>query len=162
MELLTKLGIEWRLLVAQIVNFLILMGVLYKFAYKPVLKHLSDRSSKIAGSLEKARQIDEDFKTATLKREVLLTEAKKQAAAILTEAQGRGDKMYKEKIAQTTAEAKQIVDRAKAALQEEKAAAVREAKNEIAELVVSAAAKVLEKTGKEDDKFIEQMLHAVK
>ena len=52
MELLTKLGINWQLLLAQIVNFLIVLGVLGIFVYKPILNLLDARSERIRKSMD--------------------------------------------------------------------------------------------------------------
>ena len=46
-ELFSKLGIDWKLLIAQIINFLVLLFVLYKFAYRPILSMLEKRTKKI-------------------------------------------------------------------------------------------------------------------
>ena len=164
MELFNKLGINWRLLIAQLVNFLILLAILYKFLYRPVLKFLDDRTKRIADSLHKADKIDLDFKEASAKREELLTHAKKEAAVILADAQARGEKTYKEKLAQTTAEAKQIVDKAKQAMLDEKTLAVKAAKSEIADMVVQATQKVLEQTVDKglDEKLVSKILQSVK
>ena len=55
-ELLTKLGIDLKLLVAQIVNFLILLLVLYKFAYGPIVAMLEKRQKKIEKGLKEAEE----------------------------------------------------------------------------------------------------------
>mgnify|MGYP001588456271 CR=1 FL=1 len=62
MELISKLGIDWKLLVAQIVNFFILLFVLYKFAYKPVLEMLEKRSKTIEKGIHDAKASEERLK----------------------------------------------------------------------------------------------------
>ena len=61
MELLQKLGIDWRLLIAQLVNFSILVIILYKLLYKPVLKVLNDRKEKIEQGLKDAKSLGEEL-----------------------------------------------------------------------------------------------------
>ncbi|MDO8469335.1 MAG: ATP synthase F0 subunit B [Candidatus Peribacter sp.] len=58
MELLTKLGINWQLLIAQIVNFLIVMGVLGYFLYRPILNLLDSRTERIRKAVEEAKRIE--------------------------------------------------------------------------------------------------------
>ena len=57
-QLLTQLGIDWRLLISQMVNFGLLLLVLWYVAYKPLLKLLRDRRDKIAWGVEKAEEAD--------------------------------------------------------------------------------------------------------
>ena len=137
---------------------------MYKFVYKPFLIHLDKRSKKIADSLDKARKIDEDFKNAEVKHEAMIVEARKEATAIIEEAEERSEKVHQEKITQTTAEAKDVIDRAKEQINEEKDKAVKAAKAEIGDLVVTATEKVLqEKVSTESDqKLVENILKKVK
>jgi F-type H+-transporting ATPase subunit b len=58
MELLTKLGINWQLLIAQIVNFVIVMGVLGYFLYRPILNLLDARTERIRKAMEEAKRIE--------------------------------------------------------------------------------------------------------
>lgn len=164
MELLTKLGIDWKLLIAQMVNFLVLLAVLYKFLYKPLVAFLDARTNKISDSLKKAKEIEVSLKNTQAKVEEMISTAKKEAAKVLAEAQSKSEKIHQEKLAQTTAEAKTIVDRAKTAIQTEKEAMVGQAKTELAELVVKATGKILENTlTKEvDEKLVEKILKGVK
>ncbi|MFA5800107.1 MAG: hypothetical protein WC840_04070, partial [Candidatus Peribacteraceae bacterium] len=62
MELLTKLGINWQLLLAQIVNFLIVLGVLGAFVYKPILNLLDARTERIRKAMEDAKRIENQAK----------------------------------------------------------------------------------------------------
>ena len=57
-ELFSQLGIDWRLLLSQAVNFLLLLIVLRIFAYQPILKLLKDRRAKIEDGLTKAKEAD--------------------------------------------------------------------------------------------------------
>ena len=164
MELLEKLGVDWKLLIAQILNFLILLGVLYKFLYKPVLSKLDERTKRIGESLDKADKIDADFKTSSVKNEALLKQAKLEAASIIADAQAKGEKMYQEKLEQTATEAKQIVERAKQMLEDEKGRLLQQAKTDIADLVVRATGKVLEGglTKEMNDRLVSNILKTVK
>lgn len=56
MELLNALGIDWKILLAQFVNFAVLVFVLWKFAYKPIFKFLEDRKNKIEEGIKNAEQ----------------------------------------------------------------------------------------------------------
>ncbi|PIR50188.1 F0F1 ATP synthase subunit B, partial [Candidatus Peregrinibacteria bacterium CG10_big_fil_rev_8_21_14_0_10_54_7] len=62
MELLTKLGINWQLLLAQIVNFAIVVGVLSFFLYKPLLNLIDTRRERIRKAMEDAQRIENQAK----------------------------------------------------------------------------------------------------
>src|SRR3989339_847699 len=103
MELLTKLGIQWGLLIAQIVTFLIVAGVLGFFIYKPILKLLDDRTERIRAAAEKAKKLEEQAKEMEAIRieklkkidaecGKLLETAKKQAEQVQTDILERASK----------------------------------------------------------------------
>ncbi len=163
MELLGKLGIDWKLLLAQLFNFLLLLLVLKKFLYKPVLNFLDQRKKQISESLDKARQIDETLKSSSAKQDAIMVEARKEAAQIIAAAQAGAEKIAKEKLIQTAAEAQAIVEKAKKSIAGEKEKLVSEARADISRLVVDATAKVLNGavTKEVDEKYIERILKTV-
>jgi F-type H+-transporting ATPase subunit b len=85
-ELLESLHIEWPLLIAQIVNFLILLAILGRFVYKPLMGILSQRREMIAQSVEKSQQLDAQFKEAQEHRAKELTKARREAQSIIVQA----------------------------------------------------------------------------
>ena len=106
-------------LVAQMLNFLILVVVLRLVAYKPIVKMLEERSQRIAGSIKKA---DEDAAAAeaTLKEyKAQLATARTKAQEIMDKAEKRAQDEHAEKIQATQAEIKQMKDNAKAEMQRE-------------------------------------------
>lgn len=68
MELLTKLGINWQLLVAQVVNFLIVLSVLGYFLYRPILNLLDARTERIRKAMEDAKRIENEMKELEARR----------------------------------------------------------------------------------------------
>ena len=72
MELFAKLGIDWRLLIAQLVNFVILFTALTFLLYKPLIAALDKRRAKIAESLANAEKIGDELKRANAESERLL------------------------------------------------------------------------------------------
>ncbi len=85
MELLTSLGIEWKLLVAQIINFGILVFVLYKLVYKPLLKVLDERSKMVQDAKDGASKVDAKLEEIKRLEESTLAEARKRGAEIIKE-----------------------------------------------------------------------------
>ncbi|XLQ19849.1 MAG: F0F1 ATP synthase subunit B [Candidatus Moraniibacteriota bacterium] len=143
-ELLTSLGIDWRLFSAQLINFSILLLILYKFAYAPVLKMLDDRAGKIEKGLADAEKSQKKLKEIEKKEKKVLVEAKKQAKEILKKAedQAQANKEELTKIAQK--ESDKIVEKAKKVASEEKDKMVADVKSEISVLVATAVEKIVD------------------
>lgn len=143
MELITKLGIDWKLLIAQVINFFILLFVLYRFAYKPLLRMLNKRTETIAKSLEDAKQIDRNLAESAQEKETILKTARQQAQKILDEVMQKAEAVRQEKLTQANTEVEEIVARTKAELAQAKTALVKEAQAEVADIVIQAVEKVL-------------------
>ncbi len=140
--------IDWKLMIAQLVNFGIVLAVLYYFALKPLMKMMNKRSSDIEQSLENAKKVEEELRAADAKKEQVITEAKKEAQIIAANASKEAEKLREEKLHQTRTEMEKLATRAKEEIQSEKEQMLREAKQELADLVVTASSKVI---GKEVD-----------
>lgn len=130
-------------LVAQMLNFLILVVVLRLVAYKPIVKMLEERSQRIAGSIRKA---DEDAAAAeaTLKEyKAQLATARAKAQEIMDKAEKRAQDEHAEKIQATKAEIKQMKDNAQEQLQRERSQAVEVLKGQMVALSMAAAQKIV-------------------
>ncbi len=117
MEVFAKLGIDWRLLVAQLINFAILFWVLRRFLYKPILDVLEKRKTTIEKGFE-------DAKTA----EHTLSRAEKDANSLIQKAKN---------------EASNIVDQAQKTAQQERQETVKKAKDEVHRIIYEAREKIL-------------------
>lgn len=164
MELLEKLGIDWRLFVAQIINFLALLFVLYLFLYKPVLGLLERRRETIEKSLADAKKIEELAAKAEAATDAKMREVRKEAARILEEAERRAEALREEKLMLTKKDMEKIIEQSKAQLAYERESILREVKEEAGELVTSAVATILEGLPHEkiDKALIEGSLKKIK
>lgn len=147
-QLIETFHIDWKLLIAQIVNFAIVLGVLYFFALKPLMKVMNKRSSDIEESLENAKKVEQQLRDAELKKDQIVTEAKKEAQIIAANASKEADKLREEKLHRTREEMEKLTERAKQEIQNEKELMLKDAKSELADLIVTASTKVI---GKEVD-----------
>lgn len=159
-ELISKLGIDWRLLIAQIVNFLILLGILYKFLYKPVLAMLEKRTSTIKKSLEDAKKIEENLKAAEAARDAKIMEAREESRKIVEKARGLAEAQSNEIVAKGKAAVEAVVKQSKEHIVAEKTKMLEDAKGKISELVFAATEKILREklNEKSDKKLIEEAL----
>jgi F-type H+-transporting ATPase subunit b len=160
MELLQKLGIDWRLLVAQLINFLILVFILYKFLYKPVINLLDSRKEKIEKGLRDAEKLGEELEKTKELQAREIKKAKQEAMAIIDEAQKTAEAARQETKVKTKAEVEKLITAAKNQIMQEKEKMFGEIKAEAASLIIAVAEKVVGKTfdAKMQQKLIEESL----
>ncbi|NLT94369.1 MAG: F0F1 ATP synthase subunit B [Clostridia bacterium] len=133
-------------IVWAIINFLILVAVLNKFLYKPVVKMLDDRKNEIVGNLDQAAQAK--VEAEKLKEEYMthLQNAKAEAQEIISRANKIGEETKNEIIAQAKAEAQKVSAKAQEEIRLEKAKALAQLRDEVASLAVLAAEKIIAKS----------------
>lgn len=143
MEILHVFGIDWRLLIIQVVNFGVLMALLYVFLYGPLMRLLDERRAKIEKGVKDADRAAHDLARAEEERRSIVAAAAKEADAMAERA--RKDAAAKEKQASEDAEGKaaRIVSAAEAEAEELRQKALMGAKEEMARLIVLGAEKAL-------------------
>ncbi|MDP2736826.1 MAG: F0F1 ATP synthase subunit B [bacterium] len=159
-SLIETFHIDWKLFIAQIINFAIVFSVLYWFVFRPLAKVMAERSDKISKSLEDAKKVEEKLAQTKASFDQAMAEAKQQANAILEKAAADADARKQEMIAKTKEEIGQIINQEKQKMQTEKAATLKEIKKEVADLVMATVEKVLgEKIDeKKDREMIKKMI----
>lgn len=159
-ELITKLGIDWKLLFAQIINFLVLLFVLYKFAYGPILAMLEKRQKRIEKGLKDADEARRKLAESEEKQKEILKKARVEAKEIIEKARLQSERVKSELAAEAKAQAEKVIADAKAEIDREKQKTILEIKSEIGELVVAAVERVLEEKidEKKDKEIIEKSL----
>jgi F-type H+-transporting ATPase subunit b len=162
MELLTP---ELGLLTWNFVAFLILLIILRKFAWKPILKSLKERETGIADSLATAERVKAEMAQLKSENEALLAKAREERAQLLKEARDTKDKIINEAKEQAKIEAGKIFNDANAAIQQQKMAALTDVKNQVGKLVIEVAEKVLRRElndKSQQEKYITQLAEEVK
>jgi F-type H+-transporting ATPase subunit b len=164
MEILHKLGIDWKLLLAQGVNFLILLYILKRFVYKPMLAFLDERGAKIEAGLKSAEAATQKLAEAEAEHKAVLQAAQQQAKGIIEEAVVAAKQRDQRELEKTKSEIAKMLDDATKRTEAEKASLLREAKAELAALVLTATEKVagVKLTTEEDQKQIASALEATK
>ena len=123
--------------------FLTLLVLLGKFAWKPIVKALRDRENTISEALNAAEEAKEQMKELTATNEKLLAEARAEKDALLKESQIVAAKIVDEAKGKASKEARLIIEKAQAAIQQEKKAAIADIKLKAAELSINIAEKIL-------------------
>lgn len=145
-DLLGSLGIQWRLFIAQLINFGVVLFVLWKWVFTPAMTALENRKQTIAKGLEDAEASSKALASASEEKDATILAARKEAAALVESATAEAEKLRKETLEKTRAEVAELVAQGKAKLAEEKEKIVQDAKEDIAGMVVVATEKVIEET----------------
>src|ERR1700694_3838785 len=140
MELLTP---SIGFFVWNLIAFLILLFILKKFAWKPILNSLKEREDSIADSLATAERVKAEMAQLKNENEALLAKAREERAALLKEARDTKDKIINEAKEQAKYEAGKIITDAQAAIEQQKMAALTDVKNQVDNLVIEVSEKIL-------------------
>ena len=140
-------------LIAQILNFLFLVFVLAKFAYKPLLNIMEERKNKIASDLEAVDAAKAEAEAVKSEYAAKLADARQEAQAIVEAARKSAQAAHDKIMAETKAEQDQVVAAAKEAIELEKQKALADVRAQVISLSMMADSKLVEqKLGSEEDK----------
>lgn len=132
-------------LVAQMLNFLILVVVLRLVAYKPIVKMLKEREERIAGSIKKADADKAEAEAVLKDYKAQLASARVKAQDIMDKAEKRAQDEHSAKIQETHSEIKQMKEAAQQQIQRERSQAVEQLKSQMVVLSMAAAQKIVSK-----------------
>ncbi|NJN16998.1 MAG: F0F1 ATP synthase subunit B [Oscillochloris sp.] len=157
------LGINLNLFLAQLINFGVVIALLWVLLYKPVQNMLNERTKRIEQSLRDSEQVQQQLANAKRDYDAEISRGRQEAAGIVAQAQDRAKAQEAEILAQARREADRIRDDARAQSAQERDQLLREAKSQIAELVTLTATQVLgaELKAQGHDKLIEESLSAL-
>jgi F-type H+-transporting ATPase subunit b len=142
-DVLTTLGIDGYAFLWHTLNFIVLIGLLYKFLYTPVVGLLDERTKRIEESLAAAERAQAEVAQADREREELLASTRRDIQEMMTTAQQVAERIQTE--ARTTAqqEAQRIIETARQEAEAERAQAMAELRREVASLAVQAAERII-------------------
>ena len=147
------------------IAFLAILYILGKFAWKPILKALKERETSIDQALHAADKAREEMKQLQFSNELLLKEAKNERDAILAEARKIKDAIIEESKLKANEEANRIFQSAKENIENEKMAVMIDLKNQIGELSIAIARKILIRELSDPEKqeeFVQQLIKDIK
>ncbi len=162
MELVTP---EIGLVFWTSVSFLILFFLLAKFAWKPILGAVSERENAIEKALLQAEAAREEMSRLTNENENLLKQARSERDAILAEAKKLKDKIVSEAKDAANKEGARMIEMARIEINNQKAIALADVKNQVANLSLEIAEKILRKQfedQKKQDELVSELLKEVK
>lgn len=150
-EIAATFGVDWPHLIAQVISFSIVCALLYRLAYKPVLRMLEQRRQQIAQGIANAEKIDAALAAVESERRDVLASAHAEATRIVATARTVADRLKEQEALRATAAANQIMTNARAAAAQEHARMLSELRGEVGRLVVKTAAAVTGKVLTTDD-----------
>lgn len=136
---------DMGLLIYQIIAFLILLFVLGKFAWKPILSGLKEREQSIESALLAAEQAKNEMQALQADNERLLAEARTERDHMIKEALATANSIKEEAKAETSKITAKMIEDAKATIETEKRAALADVKNQVATLSLEITEKLLRK-----------------
>ncbi len=138
-------GVDWPHLLAQIISFCIVCALLYRFAYRPILKVLEERRKQIAQGLANTEKIKGELARTEAMRQEVMMQANAQAIRLIEEARAAAARVEEQETQKAIVAAEQIIARSREAVAQDYARMLAELKREVGRLVVQTTATV---TGK--------------
>lgn len=143
---LDSFGVNWKQLLAELVNFGVIVFILSRWVFKPVLKTIDDRNKKIEEGVASADLAKKQLADAEAHKQALVAEAKKEARALVMAAKQEADAEREGLKKETQVELDRQLEEAKERLQHEKSAMLQQAKQEVADMVIRVTDQVVAKT----------------
>ncbi len=163
-NLLGTFGINWKLLLAQLINFSIVVFLLSKYVFGPISKKLSERSEKLQTALDDAKRIEAEKSEFEKWKQEAETQARQEASNIITNATTEAELQKKQILEQTRLEQSKIIAQAKTQIEDEEQKMVNNVKGEMADMITKATEKILNEKmdQKKDAELIKKALKEVK
>jgi F-type H+-transporting ATPase subunit b len=140
------LGINLPTLIAQIINFLILLGLLYLVAYKPIIRMFDERSNRIKESMEQTEAIKEQAAHAEEEVRKQMEAAGKEGQEVIARAMRTGEEARQKIHEEARQEGSGILDRARLEIERERDEVIEALRREFTDLTIEAAEKVIERS----------------
>lgn len=137
------LGINLNFLLAQIVNFLVIMALLRMFLYRPILNMLEQRREKIRESLSAAEKARAEAANRSRENEEIIAQARRQAQEIIRQAEERARQREQQVVAEASASVDQMRTKAQSEIEYERQQAMAALRGEVAQLSLAIARKTI-------------------
>lgn len=153
-----QFGVDWPHFIAQCVSFAIVLFLLHRFAYKPILQVLEERRQRIKEGLDNAQKIQAELAKTEAGRQQVLAEANAQANQFIVEARQAAARLLEDETQKAIAAANQILAKAREASEAELVRMKAELRREMGRLVVETTGKVTGKvlTGDDHRRLVEE------
>ncbi len=142
-ELINSFGIDWKMFTAEVVNFLVVIAILYFFVFKKIFVNLDKRKKIIADGIKKSELAEETLQKAEKEKGWIITEARAKASNKINEAVNTAKEKQDKILEEAKNKANEIIEDGKRLGEKQKKSIISEADKEIAKLAILSAEKVL-------------------
>lgn len=142
-EVIKQFGINWKLVAAETVNFIVVLGILYYFVFRKISVFLDARRDTIKGGVENAEKAEELLAGAEDTKNDIITKAEQEASDKIAASVLKGKERESQITSQAEEEAENILAKAKSKGEQEKEGIIASSKEEIAKMITLGAEKVL-------------------
>jgi F-type H+-transporting ATPase subunit b len=156
---------DFGLVIWSTLTFLILLFLLSRFAWKPIMAAINERESGIADALLQADKMKAEMASLKNENEVMINQAREERAIMIKEAKVASDKMIAEAKDKAKVEFDKIIADAQQAILQQKNAALTDVKNQVGALVIEVSEKILRRelaNKTEQEQYIKQLAEVVK
>ena len=143
---MADLGLNYPSLIVFLVNFGILLVILYMFAYKPLLRLMDQRTDKIREGLEAAETARDEMAKSQADTQRALNEARIEGQRLIEQAREMAERYRSDEHDRARQEAEALIERAREDIVRERDAAVQEVRSQFADLAIAAAERVIERS----------------
>lgn len=143
MEIFHAFGIEWKLLVIQMINFGIALFVLHRYAYKPIIAILAKREKEIATGIAAAESAKKEKEAILSEKDGILRAAREEGGKIVEGLRKEGSLQERAMVRDAGEKSAAMLAEAKAKAEEERAYILRESEKDVAKAAILAAEKIL-------------------
>ncbi|OHA09471.1 MAG: hypothetical protein A3B37_02095 [Candidatus Sungbacteria bacterium RIFCSPLOWO2_01_FULL_59_16] len=162
-ELAGQFGVDWRLLIAQAVNFGALFFILHRFAYRPILAMLRERQRRIAAGVAMREEAEKNLALAAQTRDEMLREAETKSLAVIVQAEAAGRARGEEIIGEARKKREEIIAAGERRAEEDRRLATELFSEEAEGMVRDALARIAQRSPKSvDDKLVRRALAELK
>ncbi len=144
-NMLTKFGVEWKYVVWQLISFVVVLFVLYKFGIKPVTATMEERNRKIESGIKHAEEMQAKLAAAQQESAAIVKKAQVEATRIVDDARKTAKEFLDKQTQEATTKASDLLAKAQQAIELEHKKMLADARTEIARLVVATTERVLAK-----------------
>ena len=154
------LDINPGLIIWTLITFVLLVMVLSKFAWKPLLGALQEREHGIADALRQADEARKESDRVLNENKIILAKANEETARLIAEGRAMAEQVKNDIIAKANENAKLLMTQAKDEINREKEAALTQLRSEVADLAIAVAEKIVDETldGAKQKKFVDKVL----
>ena len=159
----TVLGLDWRLFIAQLINFSIVVLILWKWVFGPLGKKLTERQEMVQRSIKQSKDIELKVAQAEQDRLAQMEAARKEASGIIDRAQTAAEKTKAGILAEAQSAAEKVIAQSRVRISEEHLKMAAELKEEAATLIVAATEQILKEKvdAKKDQQMIKDILKSL-